>query len=127
MESLKRTQRCLRLTLILACAAMGSAACSRVDVTPNPIITGTAFVAMTVSEVERSGQLLANGATPIGAEDLVQINPKRPVFYGYVHDPDDLIYEIKHVDVAALDLPTPPVNDYRIRQVAISTPTSMPR
>lgn len=67
-------------------------------------------------------QLLAGGATVIGDPQLTQINPRRPVFYGYLHDRDGLVYEVEHVDVTALDLPEPPPHDYRIRQVALSTP-----
>lgn len=65
---------------------------------------------------------LSQGAEAIGNPDLVQINPKRPVYYGYLHDHDGILYEVEHVDVEALDLPEPPPNDYRIRHISLATP-----
>ncbi|TQV67703.1 VOC family protein [Exilibacterium tricleocarpae] len=67
-------------------------------------------------------RFLAAGATPIGARDMAQVNPARPVYYAYVYDADELIVEIEHVDIAALELDTPPENDYRIRHISLATP-----
>ncbi|MEL6416074.1 MAG: VOC family protein [Pseudomonadota bacterium] len=65
---------------------------------------------------------LEQGAVAIGDPDLLQINPRNPVYYGYVEDLDGAVVEIEHVDVAKLDLPEPPKNKYRIRHVSLSTP-----
>lgn len=65
---------------------------------------------------------LDQGAETIGDPELLQINPRNPVYYGYVKDLDGAVVEIEHVDVAKLDLPEPPKNKYRIRHVSLSTP-----
>lgn len=65
---------------------------------------------------------LDQGAEIIGAPDLLQINPRNPVYYGYVKDPDGAVVEIEHVDVEKLNLPEPPKNKYRVRHVSLSTP-----
>ncbi|MEM1404106.1 MAG: VOC family protein [Pseudomonadota bacterium] len=67
-------------------------------------------------------KFLSAGATFMGARDMQQLNPKNPVRYAYSRDVDGLIVEVEEVDVAQLDLPTPPKNQYRIRQVALATP-----
>ncbi len=69
---------------------------------------------------------LANGATPIGDPEMIHLNPKNPVYYAYAHDPDHILFEVEHVDVQALELPTPPKNEYRIRHVSLAT-TDMDR
>lgn len=66
-------------------------------------------------------QFLQGGATHIGSREMVQLNSRNPVEYAYIHDPDKIIVEVEHVDVAALALETPPKNDYRIRQIALAT------
>jgi predicted enzyme related to lactoylglutathione lyase len=53
---------------------------------------------------------------------MIQLNPKNPVEYAYVKDKDGAIVEVEHVDIAALNLPEPPKNQYRIRHFAIATP-----
>ncbi|MGJ8563566.1 MAG: VOC family protein [Alphaproteobacteria bacterium] len=67
-------------------------------------------------------RVIEAGATPIGAPDLVHLNKKKPVYYGYVKDPHGVITEIEEVDVAALELPEPPKNAYRMRHVSLATP-----
>ena len=67
-------------------------------------------------------KFLAGGAKHIGDRELVQINPKNPVYYGYARDFDGLIAEIEEVDVERLDLPAPPPNQYRIRHISLATP-----
>ena len=65
---------------------------------------------------------LEAGAKPIGAKELVTLSSRNPVKYGYITDPLGIITEIEEVDVAALELPEPPKNDYRMRHVAFATP-----
>lgn len=65
---------------------------------------------------------LDRGAEIIGDPDLLQINPRNPVYYGYVKDLDGAVVEIEHIDVEKLNLPEPPKNKYRIRHVSLSTP-----
>lgn len=67
-------------------------------------------------------KFLAGGARVMGDREMQQLNLKNPVYYSYSRDFDGLIAEIEHVDVAKLDLPRPPKNKYRIRQVALATP-----
>ncbi len=74
------------------------------------------------SETRAYQTFLEQGATTIGNPEMVQLNPKNPVQYAYAKDRDGVIFEVEHVDVAALKLPEPPKNEYRIRQVALSTP-----
>ena len=67
-------------------------------------------------------QFLEAGAKPIGESELVQLNPKNPVRYGYVTDPDGIITEIEEVDVAKLERETPVKNLIRFRHVSLATP-----
>lgn len=67
-------------------------------------------------------RILAAGARPIGNEELVRLSDENPVHYGYVRDPQGIITEIEEVDLAALNLPEPPRNDYRVRHVSLATP-----
>lgn len=84
---------------------------------------GIAHVCYQVNKTTKTYQRFLNaGATPIGSTALVQLNDKNPVEYGYVRDTDGIIFEVEHVDVAALNLPEPPKNDYRIRHVSLGTP-----
>lgn len=84
---------------------------------------GIAHVCYQVNKTTRSYQkFLEGGATPIGDVDLVQLNPRNPVEYGYARDPDGIAFEVEHVDVEALELPQPPPHDYRIRHVSLATP-----
>lgn len=73
-------------------------------------------------KTETYQKFLKHGAQHIGGIDMVQINPRRPVEYGYVNDKDGLIVEIEHVDISQLDLDVPPKNDYRIRHISLATP-----
>ncbi|GAB5451242.1 MAG: hypothetical protein Hals2KO_15700 [Halioglobus sp.] len=97
---------------------------SPADAQPVPVQgPGIAHICFQVNqETQTYERFIALGATPIGDRDLVHLNPKRPVFYGYAHDPDKNVIEIEHVDVSALDLETPPANDYRIRHVSLASP-----
>ena len=65
---------------------------------------------------------LSDGASTIGDDDMVQLNPKNPVEYAYVLDRDRAVVEVEHVDIEALNLPEPPEHTHRVRQVALSTP-----
>ena len=83
---------------------------------------GIAHVCYQVNEnTQTYEKFLAGGATHIGEKEMIQINPKNPVFYAYARDLDNTMIEIEHVDVAALNLPTPPKNRYRIRHVSLAT------
>lgn len=66
-------------------------------------------------------RFLAGGAAHIGHPELIQLNPDRPVEYGYAKDEDGIIFEVEHVDISKLNLPVPPRNKYRLRHVALAT------
>lgn len=84
---------------------------------------GIAHVCYQVAkETDAYGKLLEAGASHIGNRDMVQLNPRNPVEYAYAKDLDDIIVEIEHIDIDALDLPAPPTNKYRIRHVSLATP-----
>ncbi|KWV91087.1 VOC family protein [Erythrobacter sp. YT30] len=84
---------------------------------------GIAHVCFQVARSTNSyDKILAAGASPIGAADLVQLSDENPVHYGYVSDKNGIITEIEEVDVAELGLPTPPKNTHRIRHVSLATP-----
>ncbi len=68
------------------------------------------------------GKFLENGGEAIGDPEMVTLNPRNPVQYAYVKDPDGNVVEVEHVDVEALNLPAPPKNRHRIRHVALATP-----
>ncbi|MEO1045674.1 MAG: VOC family protein [Pseudomonadota bacterium] len=74
------------------------------------------------SKTQAYQKLLAGGADYIGDKEMVHLNPKNPVYYAYARDRDGLVAEVEHVDVAKLELPEPPKNSYRIRQVSLATP-----
>ena len=73
-------------------------------------------------ETNAYARALAAGASPIGAEELVALSSRNPVKYGYITDANGIVTEVEEVDVAALDLPAPPPNDFRMRHVAFATP-----
>ncbi len=84
---------------------------------------GIAHVCYQVDQKTQAYQkLLAGGAKHIGNKDMVHLNPQNPVYYAYARDFDGLIAEIEHVDIAKLELPTPPKNQYRVRHVSLATP-----
>lgn len=84
---------------------------------------GFAHVCLQVNQkTEAYDKFLAGGAEPIGAKEMVQLNPRNPVYYAYARDPNDTIFEVEHVDVEALELDTPPKNDYRMRHIALASP-----
>ena len=84
---------------------------------------GIAHVCYQVNQNTKAYQkFLAGGAKHIGDKEMVQINPKNPVYYAYARDHSGLIAEIEHVDVSKLNLPKPPENEYRIRHVSLATP-----
>lgn len=72
-------------------------------------------------KTETYQKFLANGGKHIGSLEMWK-NPKTQVSYAYGHDLDNAIVEIEHVDVAALNLETPPKNDRRIRHISLATP-----
>ena len=67
-------------------------------------------------------KFLEQGATHIGTREMQIVNSRNPVEYAYVHDHDNLIVEVEHVDVEKLNLDTPPKNEYRIRHISLATP-----
>ena len=82
---------------------------------------GIAHVCHQVAQdTETYQRYLAAGAKVIGAEELVQLSPRNPVYYAYVHDRDNIIVEVEHVDVTKLD--QTPANQYRLRHVSLATP-----
>ncbi len=84
--------------------------------------TGIAHVCFQVArETNAYSRMRDAGATPVGADELIHLNPKNPVYYGYLADPHGIVTEIEEVDIAALDLPEPPTNQYRIRHVSLAT------
>ena len=84
---------------------------------------GIAHVCYQVAQETRTYErFLDNGARHVGARDMVQLNPRNPVLYAYARDPDGIMFEVEHVDVAALNLETPPQFAYRLRHVALATP-----
>lgn len=91
---------------------------------PTPVNgPGIAHVCYQVNQETQTYQrLLEAGGQPIGSPEMVRISERKPVDYAYLHDPDGAIVEVEHVDVAALNLETPPANDYRIRHVSLATP-----
>ncbi len=115
---LRRTNTQLRLMAFTGRSREGAAA-SAVPV-QGPGIAHICF--QVAQETNVYARILAAGATPIGHEDLVQLNDENPVRYGYVTDPSGIITEIEEVDLAALALPEPPRNDYRVRHVSLATP-----
>lgn len=97
---------------------------SMASLEPVPVYgPGIAHVCYQVNKDTRAyEQLLAAGAQPIGAREMIQLSARNPVKYAYARDLDGIIFEVEHVDVAALDLEQPPSSDYRIRHVSIATP-----
>ncbi len=84
---------------------------------------GIAHVCFQVAEeTDAYNRILAAGATPIGDPELVQLSDNNPVHYGYVKDTDGIITEIEQVDLAKLNLPEPPKNNFRVRHVSMATP-----
>ncbi|MEL7444834.1 MAG: VOC family protein [Pseudomonadota bacterium] len=85
--------------------------------------TGIAHVCFQVArETDAYAKMVDAGASTIGSPELVHLNPGNPVYYGYLADRYGIITEVEEVDVAALDLPQPPTNKYRIRHVSLATP-----
>lgn len=101
---------------------------SAVDATALPVNgPGIAHVCFQVdAKTQTYQQFLQLGATHVGHPDMVQLNPKRPVQYAYIRDFDGAAVEIEHVDVAKLELDTPPKHSQRIRQISLAT-TDMDR
>ena len=73
-------------------------------------------------ETNAYARALDAGASSIGAKELVALSSRNPVEYGYIKDTLGIITEVEEVDVARLDLPEPPRNEYRMRHVAFATP-----
>lgn len=88
---------------------------------------GIAHVCYQVDQATNAYQkFLAAGAQTIGAREMVQLSARNPVRYAYARDPDNIMFEVEHVDISALELDTPPENQYRIRHVSLAT-TNMER
>ncbi|MEO0467137.1 MAG: VOC family protein [Pseudomonadota bacterium] len=84
---------------------------------------GIMHVCFQVDQNTQSYQkFLAAGGEFLGEEELVQLNPRNPVYYGYFEDLDGSIIEIEHVDIEALNLDSPPPHQYRMRHFAFTTP-----
>lgn len=84
---------------------------------------GFAHVCVQVNQKNQAyDKFLAGGAEAIGDKEMVQLNSRNPVYYAYARDPDNTIFEVEHVDIDALNLETPPKNDYRMRHVALASP-----
>ena len=84
---------------------------------------GIAHVCVQVdSETMAYDKFLDGGATTVGAPEMVQLSSRNPVHYAYARDHDNTMFEVEHVDIAALNLPEPPKNKYRMRHVALASP-----
>lgn len=84
---------------------------------------GIAHVCFQVAdETNTYDRFLAAGATHIGDENLVHLQPNNPVKYGYVKDGDGIITEIEQIDLTKLELSNPPKSLFRTRHVSLSTP-----
>ncbi|TQV78773.1 VOC family protein [Exilibacterium tricleocarpae] len=84
---------------------------------------GIAHLCFQVNKETKSYQrFLEAGGVAIGDREMAQLNPASPVSYAYGRDFDQAIIEIEHVNFEALDLDTPPENDYRIRHISLATP-----
>ena len=90
---------------------------------PTPVNgPGIAHICFQVNQTTQAYHIfLENGSTVIGAQEMQQINPNNPVYYAYLHDPDGVLIEVEHVDVAALTLDEPPKHQHRIRQISLAT------
>ena len=75
-----------------------------------------------IEEINSYARAIAAGADTIGDPEPVTLNPRNPVKYAYITDPNGIITEVEEVDVAELDLPEPPKNSIRLRHVAFATP-----
>ncbi len=83
---------------------------------------GFGHICYQVDQVTETYQkFLAAGATVMGDPDMVQLNPRNPVRYAYVRDPNRTMIEVEHVDVGALNLSSPPKNTHRMRHIALVT------
>ncbi len=82
---------------------------------------GIAHVCYQVADETLTYQRFINlGATPIGAEDPVQLNARNPVVYAYAHDADGIMFEVEEIDFSQISRPRK--NDYRIRHVSLASP-----
>lgn len=90
---------------------------------PTPV-NGPGIAHVCYQAVKETGlyhSFLEHGATHIGSRDMVELSAKNPVKYAYATDHDGILFEVEHVDVERLNLPTPPKNKYRLRHVALAT------
>lgn len=82
---------------------------------------GIAHICFQVASSTQTYQrFLDSGASVIGWEDMVKLNPANPVTYAYARDPDGAILEIEHIDFDKVS--TPRANDYRIRHISLASP-----
>ena len=83
---------------------------------------GIAHVCFQVGEDLNAYQrFLEAGATVIGDPEMVKLSPINPVRYAYVHDPDGMVIEIEHVNMAIAGLFQEFEVDRRIRHVSLAT------
>lgn len=93
--------------------------------TPQVEVNGPGYAHVCFQVAKKTGayqKFLESGGVHIGAREMVQLNPARPVEYAYARNADGTMVEIEHVDIEALNLSTPPKSNYRIRHVALATP-----
>ncbi len=71
-------------------------------------------------KLETYQKFIAAGAKTRGNPELVVLSPRNPVVYAYAHDPDGIMFEVEHIDVAAAE--TAREGFYRIRHVSLASP-----
>lgn len=82
---------------------------------------GIAHICFQVADTTQTyQQFLRGGAIPIGASEMVQLNPRNPVVYAYARDTDGTIIEVEHIDFDKVS--TERNNDYRIRHISLASP-----
>lgn len=82
--------------------------------------TGLVHICFQVAHTTETYQkFLASGATPIGAAEMITLNPRNPVVYAYARDADEIISEVEHIDFGQLTRPKK--YDYRIRHISLAS------
>ena len=72
-------------------------------------------------ELNAYQRFLDAGASVIGDPEMVKLSPINPVRYAYVHDPDGMVIEVEHVNMAIAGLFQEVAVDRRIRHVSLAT------